>query len=368
MGEITKGSQRNKTVDIAKLIFVLGVFYMHLNRLRQPDEAKAFIFGFLGVEFFFIVSGYLMALKANRDSSEHIGKATARFLFRKIQILLPYFIPAQLIGFIVLNYNQETDTIIRNFFMSIPDTCFLQMAGFSIYKILSPTWYLSAMLLAMLVLYPLLLKKKENFCYIWAPIIVVFVYGYVFSKSGGSLSVIDPFEGDIIYAGTLRAFAGISLGCVLFAVVEKLKKLQIKKLLHGIFIFLEIACYGTALFLMRAHSMFRPDFVVLMLFIVAVSISFSGHGLEKHLSKIVKVNWIGKLSTILYFTDAIAITLAVIILPNKRFAERIIPCLIIYVIIAALIWVLSILFNLLLKIAKEKGAKLLVEENKANKD
>ena len=59
---------RNKMIDILKIVFVIAIFCCHLNSLSQPKE-KVELFmhlGFLGVEFFFIVSGYFMFSKLDK--------------------------------------------------------------------------------------------------------------------------------------------------------------------------------------------------------------------------------------------------------------------------------------------------------------
>ena len=62
--------QRNAWIDLARVLFSIGILLTHLNSLSQPAEEVnlIFCFGFLGVEFFFILSGYLMAVSAQKIS------------------------------------------------------------------------------------------------------------------------------------------------------------------------------------------------------------------------------------------------------------------------------------------------------------
>lgn len=78
-------NRRNGFIDLMKLIFCLGIVFNHLNSVSLPAESNTIImrYGFLGVEFFFIVSGYLMTMKAfNEQQSIDIGNSTWKFLFR----------------------------------------------------------------------------------------------------------------------------------------------------------------------------------------------------------------------------------------------------------------------------------------------
>lgn len=156
---------RNKIIDLWKLIFVICIFIGHLNNVALVGEKNPIIMrlGFLGVEFFFIVSGFLMFKKiefANNSSS--LNRLTFEFLKRKIEIFFPCYCSVYILGFVVYHIGSEFDfnALIRHFIMSIPCIMQLNMVGMDGYQVLAPTWFLSAMLISMLFLFPL---YKKNF-------------------------------------------------------------------------------------------------------------------------------------------------------------------------------------------------------------
>ena len=51
------------------------------------------------------------------------------------------------------------------------------MSGMAGYRVNTVTWYISAMILAMLILYPLLIKYKDTFFFIIAPCLSIFLLG-----------------------------------------------------------------------------------------------------------------------------------------------------------------------------------------------
>ena len=56
-----KNSERNGTIDFFKFIFFVMIMIYH-GRILEPDRDNwIFCDGFIGVEFFFMVSGYMMA-------------------------------------------------------------------------------------------------------------------------------------------------------------------------------------------------------------------------------------------------------------------------------------------------------------------
>ena len=60
-------NKRNGAIDLLKFLFSLMIVIYH-GRLFANAENPLFRAGKIGVEFFFIVSGYLMAAKAEKVS------------------------------------------------------------------------------------------------------------------------------------------------------------------------------------------------------------------------------------------------------------------------------------------------------------
>ena len=60
--------------------------------------------GRIGVEIFFIVSGYLMTKKAlnNEEGLENIGEETTSYIWRKFKAFFPYVIFPFIISFFVI--------------------------------------------------------------------------------------------------------------------------------------------------------------------------------------------------------------------------------------------------------------------------
>lgn len=316
-------NRRNGFIDLMKLIFCLGIVFNHLNTVSLPVESNTIImrYGFLGVEFFFIVSGYLMTMKAfNEQQSIDIGNSTWKFLCRKFVIILPSYLVAWLIGFIIdqIISKSTLQMLLRNILMSLPAIMQLQMTGIPCYQVLGPTWYISAMLIGMLVFYPILLFKGNIFRTVFAPIIVLCCYGYLGIRIG-MLATIEPLEGDIIQSGLLRAFAGLSLGATCFEASKYFRKNFHRTNMY--LTILELFCYILALMLMRSQTILRPDFIVVILFAIAITLSFS---CCTYTSKVLQYppSWLGKLSLCIYLADAPMRNLIIYIIPDEMNKSR----------------------------------------------
>lgn len=288
---------------------------------------------FLGVEFFFIVSGYLMAKSVDRDfpkNTTEIGAATWKFLGHKLAIILPSYFVAWVIGFVANQIiNKFTaEVVLKNLINSIPAFFAVGDAGVPCYQVLSPTWYVSAMLIAMLFIYPFLLMKGQMFRTVASPIIAVISYGYLAVKVG-ILATIEPLEGEWVHTGLFRAFGGLSIGTIVFEIAENVlpNKRHSKVKLTAI----ELGCFICALLSMSSQTIFRPDFIVVLLLGIAVTLSFSG---QTFTNKILPnpPRWLGKLSLSIYLIDAPVRTIITYLMPGEMNVSRYVPCIVLTIV------------------------------------
>ena len=346
---------RNVAIDLAKLAFCFGIVFLHMNPIRIASEPDLIMcFGYLGVEFFFIVSGWLMANSAAKVCMEKttLGDATLCFLRKKFITIFPYYTIAVIVSIIILHYPDLyfTKSMAKNLLMSIPYVLQLELAGFQTFEIMAPAWFLSAMFLSMFILYPLLLKFQSTFTHIIAPNIAIWGYGYLI-YTVGALSTIEPTGDSFLHTGIIRAFAGISLGCCSYSVTMSLK-LYNPQLIpppprtpSKLLTIIELLCYVFAFLCMQTSDLLRPDFLFLLLISIAVTISFSNLSYTSFLSKSKTIQSIsaglGKLSMCLYLSNAPARNFTCIILPSELGVSRLLPYLIINIIMGFLLLILG---------------------------
>ena len=278
-----------------------------------------------------------------------IGKETLRFIVHKLKRIFPYYFVAWCIGFTVLHTAPVVSfrQILKDLIQSIPAFLQLSVAGFPVYQAIDPAWYISAMLLSMLVLYPLILIWKENFSLIIAPILAIGIYGFLFSKVG-SLATINPLEDGFIYTGLMRGIAGICLGCMCFEGAQALSRksfsLKGKKVLTG----MEILCYLAVFAGMNTQGLLRPDLYIVLLLIPAVTLSFSG---QSYTSSFKICRWkkgrirFEEVSLAIFLADYPARELTKKLFPYAQRDERIVPCVLIVVVLATLILLIVPVIN-----------------------
>ena len=295
---------RNGVIDFMRFVFavVLVVFHSHTLNIGKTYDAAIFPmhYGSLAVEFFLITSGFLLAKSMNKTPENDIlsWRNTWQFIKGKIMGFYPAFVICWAIAFIAYNIVHLTDWhgLYERFARSVFELTLIRNAGFEIKRMLPQAWYLSAMILIMFLLYPLYAKNKKRFEYYIAPLIAVFVLGYLCYVYG---SLLNPSKKlDFTFKGNLRVLAEICLGVVCYNFCEMLKKLKLTGFGRTVFTVLELLGYVLSILYMQFYTDYPNyfHFVLLLLLAISVTISFSEVGLLFPLFRHSFFNLLGKFS------------------------------------------------------------------------
>ena len=143
--------KRNGKIDFLRLFFAV-IIVLHHSRYVLGYEESIFIGGALAVEFFFIVSGYLMMahiaklegakrpaarLDAGNESNVsgvddmRLGSETYHYLMRKIRGFLSEFLFAVVIGFLFTAAAERWSAAetLQHFIQNFGEYTLLQMSG-----------------------------------------------------------------------------------------------------------------------------------------------------------------------------------------------------------------------------------------------
>lgn len=293
--------QRNKGIDFLKLLFTIMIMLFH--------SGKAFLGGYIAVDFFFIVSGFLMASKMSNkksDDNSSLGEDALHFIIHKAIGIFPYYVIAFIFSSITyslyanLTLNQFILKLIKspyNFFM-------LEMAGnYDMGFRVRASWYISAMLISMLVLYPLRKKYESVFDNILAPLIFLFFIGYAYQQGKGVGNFVVEYDMNILmYRGLLRSFAEISLGCIVYKATSYLNRKSFNKITYLFIVLLEL--FGYIATFIGAYKYKRTDLDLALIFYLAlsVSITFSNHSFLTKICRSKIYLYFGQLSLMLYLS------------------------------------------------------------------
>lgn len=221
--------KRNYELDFLKFIFTIAIIVYHSHNLICPDTNLELLpKGYLGVEFFFMTSGYLMMAGIMRDKEKGIEQANWSFIGKKVKAFLPPVIFAFLVNFFVWTIcckKYSFKNLLIEFLYTPPEWLLLRHTDvrFPSHNYNGPAWYIAAMLFGMFLLYPVAKRYKEKFGTYIAPALSLGLYGWITNYCGSDgISVIKQWINGI-NGGLARALAGLCLGSFIYFVTEKIK-------------------------------------------------------------------------------------------------------------------------------------------------
>ncbi len=320
--------KRNGKIELMRFIFAVGVVLFHLNYtywgLDQEfsNGLNLFRHGNLGVEFFFIVSGFLMARTLSRQreqealalaAAEGSGKAyvpsplgdeTLRFLWRKVKSFLPYHILFQLLMLAARVAHQsitfsELLNQVSGFFL-------LQRTGLFGKSLLTVEWYLSSMLLAMAILYPIARRWYSSYTHLFGPLCALLLLGWLYQETG-KLTDYNDWSG-LTYYCNLRALAEISMGMTCYEICQQLIKRTLVFWQRLLVTLVEGGCYlGTLLYCCSSWRS-KLGFLAVFALCVGITLSFSQKGLlgESRLFQNRVCDFLGRLSMPIFLGQNVA--------------------------------------------------------------
>lgn len=297
--------RRNGEIEFLRFVFAIVIILRHISSVIYGF----FIRGSLGVEFFFIVSGYLMASTAKRKNDEgdtnKLGTETFQFIMHKYLGLMPEFVFAWGASFVIAHLGKTItlSTIVNDIGVWIYLLIPVSMAGFTGGEFHMAAWYISAMLLAMYILYPFCRKYYDMFTRVIAPLLAIFIIGILYLNYK---TVLGPTSqiGLFTFRGFPRAIAEISLGAALYPLAEDLSNKNFNAIqrkwasvLSGICLLLSLAWMGSR------HGN-KYDVTCVFLVAVVILIAFSNIGaLSDKFDKEICYK-LGKMSLTLYLCNA----------------------------------------------------------------
>lgn len=266
-------NQENYFIDFLRLVFSLCILFYHSWIFAGPFGNGFFNHGRLAVDFFFIVTGYLMISSAQKQRrSKAILKDSFIFIKKKVARLAPALIVTFFIG-AVLVFEKKIITD-PNIILSgnlLPELFQLGIFGYDL-PINSAWWYISAMLFVLALLYPLALKFKDDYCRYIAPLVIVIALGFVLNFK---IDINDPMiMGFFLRNGFWKALIFIPLGNIAFYISKLLKKKKLKNATIIAASIIEPIMY--VILIANLYYLFMSPFLYAILLTANIALTFSG--------------------------------------------------------------------------------------------
>lgn len=306
--------KKRQAIELLRFVFsIIIVLYHTWDYFEAPVH---FIGGYIAVDFFFVLSGFFLFRSASAvsppSSSEDgsISKATLDYTFRRIRRLYPEYLFAFLLQFWFMNlfvWNNTVYSSIKNGFDAIWTLLFLNMAGLGIPTYNGPTWYLSSMLIAGFLLYYLIKKNAPLFQRIIAPLSILVIYSY-FNNTVGHTQIAIEYYG-IACGGTIRAIAGMSLGCISYAIYRKLDKLTFTAAGKIVLSIVEaVLCCGILVAIYQS-GFTKGDFLIILGFSVWIPLVISQKSFLSQFMNNKFSSWLGTISYSIFLNHRLILLL-----------------------------------------------------------
>ena len=210
---------RNVEIEFLRFFLAFAVVLSHSQHIAWKCHLAG---GSHAVGAFFLISGYLMMSQISHSTGREMS--TGSFLLRKIRVFFPEVVISTIIGCTIYFVASGFDIVHtcgklgRSFLENI---CLLKMTGWfpPCGDVSSACWYLSSMILAMAVLYPIVKRRGCHISLIAAAVIII---GYIYHTDG---TLAAPYKWVYFtYQGNLRAFAELVMGMLSYSAAELLRK------------------------------------------------------------------------------------------------------------------------------------------------
>jgi len=302
--------KHNGLVGFYKFIFSLVIVFFHSTDFYKNIENPFFKHGYIGVEFFFLVSGYYFAKSTLKGSysKEKIGINDVQMIWKKLKSLIPYIICAYLVSICWAVYERHFGT--ADLINSIWNLLLIKQFGLRGAPLLAQLWFLSSMLISMFALYPFVKKYKENFIMIGSSIIVLVGLGYLNHIQEG-LNISHETWLFFSRAGTARAFVEINLGMIIYVVNKHLKEIKYTNFFATMMTILQHLLIIIVLLIVTfIDNSPKYDYILLLFITIAIQIMVSEKTKDFKLFQKKSIYYLEKLSLPIFinhkvFTDII---------------------------------------------------------------
>lgn len=273
-----QGRKQGNSIYIWRIVFTVLIMVMHFNNMYSKvyENPRVTSGWHIAVEFFFIVSGFLLMTRA--DSTKAIGETPIQYTISRYKKLYPEYLFALLLTWGVTSFVTQRGlklsilTLLGNW----EELFLLQCIGLNRFPFLSNvTWYISVMIIAGFIIYYLVTNHRKIYIQFLLPVSIVVIYSYLYRSNGG-LDYWIQTENLWLNEGVFRGFMDMNIGVAIYLIYKQAEKIEWSRASQYIFFMLEIVCYGFVIVMAIRHGG-EYDFALLSILAFAVLLSFMNH-------------------------------------------------------------------------------------------
>lgn len=196
-------------ISFFKFLFAIIILVFHTSMIVGLPY---FTGGYIFVEWFYIFSGYTLANKVySLKKDDGVAEHTLKITYSRIANIFPYYVISCIIALIFKILFKQIDFSSSYMYHRIlHEVLLLQMFTVDIFPLTGTAWFLSSLVISLVIIIPILIRFKNAYMKVLSIIVAILLFYYIYKVSG---YLYGPAEWlDLSYKGNLRAVAGISLG------------------------------------------------------------------------------------------------------------------------------------------------------------
>ena len=246
---------------------LIVVYHFGKIRLDWVHDVWPIPHGYMAVDLFFMLSGFVIGLGYKNAFSDHSPGNYAAFLIKRIARLYPAYLAISVLYILKLAFGLAGEETLSRFgvYDVIGNALMLSGWGLHIYPLIGVAWAASAELGSYILLPLLLIGTLQRGALGWSFCVLLSVIAiYVIGTSGlGYSGPLDVVESTSFYP-MLRAIAGFTFGLAIYRYAEKLDGLTARNQ-DALLVVILVAIVAAAL-------LTKNDFPLYVLFIPLIAI------------------------------------------------------------------------------------------------
>ncbi len=284
----------NHAINFLKVIFIYIIVIHHTNLLKGT-----MLRGYIGVELFFITSGYFLY----QTFLNHRNMSVLEYGKRRLTKLYPHYLFSFIImALYTMTYSAADNPVKPTEF--IPEILMIQNIGIFDGGINYPCWYMSVLFWGSIVIFLTLRHIPEKLFNFVSVGFTAATYTFFWIKYGQ----IESFRTVLIfYMPLLRGIADMLLGIIIFKLKEMIPKRFYTKYCHA-FQFAEIFSLTSVIILLFAN--FKADFLEILLLSVLLFTVSNPSSVLNSLGNNRFIDCIGKYEYAIFLNHAVVIKIA----------------------------------------------------------